>query len=947
MGRSSSQRPYRSISSRKERRRNIREGNHNSDSDDSSNRQSDSESSSGIEDNWEDDYHESDSDSYYSGRGSKRKEKKDEELGLDDENTHYEDPSENGMKSPASIKSSKSAKGRGSKLNVDSDEESENESDSDSSDSDSDSDGMGPIGESDLVKTKLKAIALTVLLMLFLITIIVLGAIFGIRKSRAAILDEPKIVVTEAPVMEPTEPPVTNAPTSEVELIPTLVPTIAPTKVNAPTDAPIEEIITGDIPSEDDDFFNESDEVVVDENGIPDRQSEDSNGDTYVITLANGTIVQDAEKEKDKLLVQSRNSGEVGNDISNATSYALVNFNMGDVSWYENDGVLGEYVVDAYICLEHITSEDPWGNPQFDSVTGEAIQKVFSICRLKNNVTLQEEQVVLEEGQVGTGDDVETIVSPSYKMPDDCMGGKIKKFFVSSTDTMICIDVSSMVRNFTPFVAESAEEAKPVENGRLRRRHLENHGNATAAEGVLNPSTKDIIPAIEDSTFENKTSYDNIFDNKNETAFESFYPNEEGVPVPTTKDKNTPANASSLESKNETELEAFEPNEEKTSVPESLVDEAVLETFEPGDEPDFTTTPEPTTESPTTSPTGIGDKKIPEIIVDPSNFKNMLFMIANLEENQDASAQFYSRESGVGPSLVLDLREFAPTVSPTPGDSEEVSNDGEEEYIEEGIYPPCGVCGIYKSISPLDSSKLGIVPFDLAPDLTMIARNKTDQTASASCYEWERICNKGQCSPQLCESLIQLSEFCGCEEPVEDPCEICQGEEFLQSPLAQVELTAEQSPNGEAATMSCSFLEGYCEAGFCNAKVCSSVQSDSLCSCTSAPTLEPTLPPEPTEAPTPSPTFKAEHTPCSICGENFDDLVLTNVVVQIQEEQIRPPQVTSGNATCTELESYCRGGYCDDIMCASFQQASIQEACGCPIDNVGDGAEDGEDILAR
>ena len=756
----------------------------------------------------------------------------------------------------------------------------------------------------------------------------------------------------------------TDAPTVQ-EVIPTLVPTIAPTKMPTPTSGPVQEIVTGDIPSEDDDFFKESDEVVVDENGIPDRQSEDSNGDTYVLTLANGTIIQDTEKEKDKLLVQSRNSGEGGNNITDATSYALMNFNMGDVSWYENDGVLGEYVVDAYICLEHIPrkeNEDQWGNPQFDSVTGEAIKKVFSICRLRNNVTLQEEQVVLEDGKVGTGEDVEAIASPSYKMPDDCIDGKIENFLVSPEDDLVCIDVSSMVRNYQPFVAESAEEAKPVESGRLRHRRLEDQDNATIVEGVANPSTKDIIPPIEESTFENKTSNDNIFDNKNETAFESLYPNEDGVPVPATKDMippiydkgnettsetvepaeegvlgpatkdmNIPANESSLENRTETG--------EKTTVPE-IMDEAVLEPFEPDDEPDFTTTPEPSTESPTNSPTSLGDKKIPDIIVDPSNFKNMLFMIANLEENQDASAQFYSRESEVGPSLVLDLREFAPTVSPTSDDSpdpEVVSDDGEEEYVEEGIYPPCGVCGNYKSFTTLDSTKVGIVPFALAPELTMIARNKTDQTASASCYDWERICNKGQCSPLLCDSLIELSEFCGCEEPVEEPCEICQGEEMLESPQTQVELTAEQSPNGEAATMSCSFLEGYCEAGFCTPEVCSSVQSDSPCSCASAPTLAPTLPPEPTEAPTPSPTFKAEHTPCSICGGSFDDLVLANVIVQIEEE-IRPPQVASGNATCTELESYCQGGYCNDLMCASFQQASIQEACGCPID---------ENILTR
>ena len=145
--------------------------------------------------------------------------------------------------------------------------------------------------ESELVKTKLKAIALTVLLMIFLITIIVLGAIFGIRKSKALKPEDPVITVTEAPA---TDPPVTAAPFAQVEVTPTLVPTLAPTAATVPTMAPVEEIITGDIPSEDDDFFNESDEVVVvDENGIPNRQSEDSNGDTYVLTAVGARPMAD------------------------------------------------------------------------------------------------------------------------------------------------------------------------------------------------------------------------------------------------------------------------------------------------------------------------------------------------------------------------------------------------------------------------------------------------------------------------------------------------------------------------------------------------------------------------------------------------------------------------------------------------------------------------------
>jgi hypothetical protein len=65
-------------------------------------------------------------------------------------------------------------------------------------------------------------------------------------------------------------------------------------------------------------------------------------------------------------------------------------------------------------------------------------------------------------------------------------------------------------------------------------------------------------------------------------------------------------------------------------------------------------------------------KSDPDTIVDPSNYKNMLFMIASIEEGQSASAQFYSRQSLVdGPALYFDLLEVSPsptgpTTSPSP-----------------------------------------------------------------------------------------------------------------------------------------------------------------------------------------------------------------------------------------------------------------------------------------
>ncbi len=478
-----------------------------SDSDNSNSNESgdksDTESFSGSEDNWEDDYHTSDNDSYYS------KKNKDEEMGSDDDTSMPEgsegsttrstssrskSKSMRSPKSPVSVKSTKSTKSKGNKRSkkslkvIDSDIESDSESDSEASsnsgssgegtnsDSDSDEDSLyDQRRENKIVRNKLKAIALTALCFVLVTSAVVLGIVMGTRslKNRKANANA-NAANAAVPTISPTEEPTS---------VPTLAPTVyvepTPDPSAAPSERPTKIIITGEIPGEDDDFFNNDD--FIDENGIPSETAEQSNGDTFVMTLPDGTPFEAPTKpgSSETLLVQGRNSRyenePFANTIEDANSYALMNFNLGDQPWFETEEVLGDYSVNAYVCLEHVpdsSEKDIWGNAQYDEESGEPTRKIFSICRLKNSVTLRDEQAIVEDGKVGTGADVEQIENASYSMPEDCVGGKYEKFYVAPDDTLVCIEISQFVENFPPFVTEVQEPSSGA-NRMLRRRLLD------------------------------------------------------------------------------------------------------------------------------------------------------------------------------------------------------------------------------------------------------------------------------------------------------------------------------------------------------------------------------------------------------------------------------------------------------------------------------------------
>jgi hypothetical protein len=896
---------YRSISSRKsDRQRKYFEG---SDS---------SESKSDSEDNFEEDFDPSDSDSYDSDHSNSRKKKagsRDEEKGSG--NSGSDDDDNNSLRS------------------------SETDKDSCNSNSSSDSDDSRTReSESKIARSKLLAIGLTVVCVILLLSAVgfsvslLLGGKGGgeteLETSGSA--SRPTDAVTSAPTPAPSESPTAEAPS--LPPIPMDEPSSRPTLIIYFNDNDEEE-------DDDDEFMNDFD--VLD-GGIPENIVVTPNGDTYVVTLLDGTTEEEAGSppffgSSQSLLIQGRNNVAAKNDTNatataaaqedkdddgfsnstssgngnessrtkenvDATSYALLNFYMGDNPWYQKNSDLVNYDVKATVCLEHVVNsdpEDPWGNPQFNE-NGEPKRKIFSICRLENSVDMMEAETeaLVKVGKVGTGNDVETISSnvAEYSMPEDCMGGQYKLFYVATNTTTVCSDVTPFVQNFSPFVREreedeesssSSQQSSLDENRNIRRRFLQ--------------------PKEQEET---------------EMPVQDF-------------------------------SQSLEPIEE---------------------EPDIET---PTnSESETATPTNVEDfRGDTESIVDASNYKNMLFMIANVRENQDASARFYSREDVVNaPIMFLTLVEKAPTVSPSPTDpptggstrstvapSASQSPTTSPAPTYEAEFTPCGMCGNFPSFVPLKELELSI-PLELAPPQIASSTPPDSTQGKATCNEFETLCLDGYCTPQLCAYLqtpiqagLKPSEFCGCLAPVQEPCGLCEDDEILESPNTLVDLEADQAPLGEATTMTCASLEGSCQGGFCSPGVCESAQNDVRCGCrsTDPSTAQPSAAPSVSMVPTASlqPSFKAEFERCSICGDDPINFLRNDVNVKIPAD-ITPPQVTTCNeveneveyclTTCIKLESYCEGGYCSPRMCLGYQQ-SLAVDCGCSDeDNIFEDRENAE-----
>jgi hypothetical protein len=649
------------------------------------------------------------------------------------------------------------------------------------------------------------------------------------------------IIETEPPAPAPqTTPAIT-------ETAATIVPT-AFTEFNS-TD--LNETMTNETMIDDDAFFNNSTSNVtngtnVDDDAfesigldktVPDNIALTPNGDSYVVTAGSeqgGKVISLKEEDKEIIsnfptfLVRSQNNAETStstalpDDYEDISSYALMNFYLGDYPWF-NKVDLQNFDATAVICLEHVPDLEPndvWGNLQSEDTIKE-----YSICRLKNTVEESTQQDGEEGKKIATGKDVEIITKGdeiNYNMPNDCIDELTTTFSVSTTNTTICVDITSFVSDYPPF-----------------------------------------------------------------------------VPVPLTEDNE-------------------DPSRHRRYVRRRKLQEESDETTKTDDGGDAVTD------------------------VDPSKYKNMLFMIANIKKGQDASARFYSRQSIVNAtSLFISMTQSTPTSSPGPtGPTGNIDTPAVDPTVVIGPptatptlplsptispaptfkaeYKPCGVCGNFPTFVPLSNFPLTI-PIELSPPQVT--------KGTSTCAEFEDICQGGYCQPELCELLPSSGEFCGCLAPIYPICEICADNEILIKPDTALSLSSELSPTGEAQTMTCDSVEGICEAGFCNPELCLSAQDSPRCGCQPKP--KPTATPTSSPAPTisPAPTFKAEFSSCSICGGDGPvDIVLNDIKVSVPDD-IAPPQVTTGKATCTNLESYCQGGYCSPVACESVLQ--VADTCGC------------------
>jgi hypothetical protein len=356
-----------------------------------------------------------------------------------------------------------------------------------------------------------------------------------------------------------------------------------------------------------------------------------------------------------------------------------------------------------------------------------------------------------------------------------------------------------------------------------------------------------------------------------------------------------------------------------------------------------------------------------------NNFQNMLFMLDNLNSEQRATDEFYTRQAGDrSPTLRLTMTPkrggggsgngnegtsapnfnsgggSSPAMAPTISNAPSISS-APSVYTGPTIspaptgnytFPPCGVCGDGPAGAPLREDYDVLVRPEIAPDSIV--------NGMATCAEIEEICLAGECNAAVCSELAEVRQACGCPGAGGPTlCSICPVQTTMTKPDEDIRdvLSPYASPGMlEAAggdVVTCADFDELCTGGQCGS-VCmnlTDIASES-CGCTPTPGSgsgppSPSSDKAPTGAPTMSdapstsaaPTYKAEFEFCGICGIGPTPNPLTDVPIEIPDN-LAPPQVKDGEATCAELESYCQEGYCRPLTCRVLEP--IRGLCGCP-----------------
>jgi hypothetical protein len=356
-----------------------------------------------------------------------------------------------------------------------------------------------------------------------------------------------------------------------------------------------------------------------------------------------------------------------------------------------------------------------------------------------------------------------------------------------------------------------------------------------------------------------------------------------------------------------------------------------------------------------------------------NNFQNMLFMLDNINSEQRATDEFYTRQAGTSaPTLRLTMTPksggggagsgngnggtstppvssgtgSSPATTPTISNAPSTSS-APSIYSGPTVSPaptgnstflPCGVCGDGPAGAPLREDYEVSVPMDIAPDSII--------NGMASCAEIEEICLAGECNPQVCSGLAEVRQACGCPGAGGPTlCSICPAQTSMTRPDEDIgDVISPYVSAGmlDAAgdVVTCASFDELCKEGQCGSDVCQTIPNivSEPCGCTptagsgppsfptgSAPTEAPTMSAAPTSSA--APTYKAEFEFCGICGVGPTPNPLTDVPIAIPEH-LAPPQVKNGEATCTELESYCQEGYCRPLTCRVLEP--IRGLCGCP-----------------
>ena len=465
-------------------------------------------------------------------------------------------------------------------------------------------------------------------------------------------------------------------------------------------------------------------------------------GDTTIVTEGPDSDVSQGDEEELRV-----GNGDP-NDENNPPSYAIIQFTWNETGypWFNVEDLQG-YSVTAELCVTHVANEDA------DGVV------TYSTCRLPAFL----------------GENVESLTGASfpYTIPDQCQGESLTTFNVvpSTVDSEYCIDVTSSIAAFPPFVPP------PVPLRQLRTRSLQND---------------DVPDEYERIAF--------VIANLNETppASDRFYSRQSG--------DNAPELRLDIQFAGGPGGPTVEPV--PTAAPVPTVEPVPTDVPGPDDSAAPTAVGGPDDSA---APTGLA----PTVSTTPSSVPSASVAPSTVPSISNAPS------ASVAPSTV-------PSISNAPSISRAPSISANPTFAK--INDECGVCGFdsdVQEILPIPINLNGTFRPDFYEDDTIPCDELNALCLDGFCST--QVC---QAMPLISETCgCQVSNFT--EADNRENCNVCGEGNAMNELFIFVSLSPGLGPPGWSDRVVCDRINRGCVTGFCSPDMCDQIPLDvaEVCGC--------------------------------------------------------------------------------------------------------------------